>query len=84
MQMSILAEDVKVTIIMEGIRTRVTRSKIVLVHPSTFEEAVDAALNAEFNFKAALNGTQYQNASAAEPMDLSYVEDESELHAAEH
>ena len=40
-------------------------------------------MNAEFNFKAARYGTQYHNASTAEPMDLSYAEDEAELHAAE-
>ena len=83
MQLSPLAEEVKVTIFMEGLRTGVARTEVFRVHPSTFEEAVDVALNAEFNFKAARYGTQYQNASTAEPMDLSYAEDEAELHAAE-
>ena len=83
MQMSPLAEEVKVTIFMEGLRTGVARTEVFRVHPSTFEEAVDVALNAEFNFKAARYGTQYHNARTAEPMDLSYAEDEAELHAAE-
>ena len=61
----------------------VARTEAFRAHPSTFEEAVDVALNAEFNVKAARYGTQYQNASTAEPMDLSYAEDEAELHAAE-
>ena len=38
---------------------------------------------AEFNSKAARYGTQYQNASTAKPIYLSYAEDEAELHAAE-
>ena len=71
------------TILMERLRTGVTRTEIFRIHSSTFEEAVDAALNAELNFKAACYGNQRYNSSKAEPMDLSYAEDEAELHAAE-
>ena len=37
---------------MEGIRTGVPNENFH-VHPSTFKESVDIALNAEFNFKDA-------------------------------
>ena len=87
MQLDPLPEAVRVTIFMEGLRTGVARTEVFRVHPSTFEEAVDVALNAEFNFKAARYGTQCQNLSSfdkAEPMDLSHAEgDEAELQAAE-
>ena len=63
----------EVTIFMERLRTGVARTEVFRVHPSTFEEAVDVTLNAELNFKAARYGTHYQNASSAEPMDLSYA-----------
>ena len=59
------------TIFMEGIRTEVARTEVFRVHPSTYKEAVDVALNAELHFKAARYGTQCQNSSKAEPMDLS-------------
>ena len=71
------------TIFMERLRTEVARTEFFRVHPSNFEEAVGVALNFEFNFKAARYGTQYQNASTAEPMDLIYDEEEEELHTAE-
>ena len=48
------------------------------IHPSTFEEAVDIALNTEFNLKATRYGTHEhtQNSSdRAEPMDLSHADD---------
>ena len=40
MQTSPLAEEIKVTIFMEGLRTGVARMEVFRVHPSTFEEAV--------------------------------------------
>ena len=87
MQLDPLPEAVRVTIFMEGLRTGVARTEVFRVHPSTFEEAVDVALNAEFNFKASRYGTQCQNSSSfdkAEPMDLSHAEgEEAELQAAE-
>ena len=52
MQLEPLAEAVQVTIFMEGLRAGVARTEVFRVHPQTFEEAVDVALNAEFNFKA--------------------------------
>ena len=42
---------------MEGLCSGVARTKVFRVHPSIFEEAVDIALNGEFNFKAARYGT---------------------------
>ena len=44
---------VRVTVFMECLRTGVAQTEVFRVHPSTFEAAVDIALNAEFNFKAA-------------------------------
>ena len=41
-----LPEEVRVTIFMEGLRTRVARTEVFRVHPSTFEETVDIELNA--------------------------------------
>ena len=56
-QLDPLPEEVRVTLFMEGIRTGVARTEVFRVHPSTVEEAVDTALNAEFNFKVARHGT---------------------------
>ena len=92
MQLDPLPEAVLVTIFMEGLRTGVARTEVFRVHPATFEAAVDIALNAEFNFKAARYGTQgfYPNSRSnfdmvdrPEPMDLSGAErqEEAELHA---
>ena len=53
MQMDLLPEEVRDTIFMQGLRTGVSRTEVFFcVHFSTFEEAVDIALKAEFNFKA--------------------------------
>ena len=57
MQLDSLPEEVRVTIFMEGLRTGVARTEVFCVHPSTFEEAMDIALSAEFNFIAARYGT---------------------------
>ena len=46
-------EEIRVTSFMEGFCTGVTRTEVFCVHPSTFEEAVDMTLDAEFTFKAA-------------------------------
>ena len=56
-QLDPLPEAVLVTIFMEGLRAGVARTEVYRVHPATFEAAVDVALNAEFNFKAARYGT---------------------------
>ena len=92
MQSDPLPEAVHVTIFMEGLRTGVTRTEVFRVHPSTFEEAVRIALNAEHNFKSSRLGWNGYNPSSAranytstpagnrpEPMDLSYAEDEGEV-----
>ena len=50
MQQDPLAEEVRVTIFMEGLRTGVARTEVFRVQPSTFEEAVSVAFNAEFIF----------------------------------
>ena len=77
---------------MQGLRTGISRTEVFRVHPSTFEEAVIIALNAEHNFKSARLGWNGYNPSSAranststpagnrpEPMDLSYAEDEGEV-----
>ncbi|GMF60177.1 unnamed protein product [Phytophthora fragariaefolia] len=82
-----LPEAVTVTVFMEGLRTGVARTEVFRTHPTSFEEAVNVALNAEVNFKSARLGwnAPYANPSSVpEPMDLSYAEDEeAELLAAE-
>lgn len=72
MQLDPLPEEVQVTIFMRGHRK-------FSVHPSTFEEAVDIALIAEFNFKVAHFGTHAQSRGSferAELMVISYAEEE--------
>ena len=79
MQLDLLPEEVRVTIFMAAVRTRAVRTGVFRVHPSTFEENEDIALNAEFNFKAARYGTHGNAQSTldrAEPMDLSHVDDD--------
>lgn len=98
MQSDPLPETVYVTVFMEGLRTGVARTEVFRVHPSTFEEAVSVAQNAEHNFKSARLGWNGYNPSFAraastrpsayckpEPMDLSHAADEgeAELHVAE-
>ncbi|GMF56435.1 unnamed protein product [Phytophthora fragariaefolia] len=78
---------VTVTVFMEGLRTGVARTEVFRTHPTSFEEDVNVALNAEFNFKSSRlgwNASQANLSSVPEPMDLSYAEDEeAELLAAE-
>ena len=73
------------TIFMEGICFGVARTKVFRDYSSTFEEAVDIALKAEFIFKAARYGTHghAQNSfDRAKPMDLSHPDyEEAELQA---
>ena len=87
MQLDPLPEAVRVTIFMEGLRTGVARTEVFRVQPTSFEEAVDIALNAEFNFKASRYGThgdRLGSSDRAEPMDLSLAErEEAELQAVE-
>ncbi|GMF39296.1 unnamed protein product [Phytophthora fragariaefolia] len=82
-----LAEAVTVTVFMEGLRTGVARTEVFRTHPTSFEEAVNVALNAELNFRSSRLGWNASHAnpsSGPEPMDLSYAEDEeAELLAAE-
>ncbi|KAG3244228.1 hypothetical protein PI124_g11010 [Phytophthora idaei] len=82
-----LPEAVTLTVFMEGLRTSVARTEVFRVHPSSFEEAVSVALNAEHNFRSARPGWYAGSAgssSGPEPTDLSYAEDEgAELLAAE-
>ncbi|KAG3063777.1 hypothetical protein PI124_g16790 [Phytophthora idaei] len=51
-----LPEAVTLTVFMEGLRTSATRTEVFRVHPSSFEEAVSVALNAEHNFRSARPG----------------------------
>ncbi|GMF63156.1 unnamed protein product [Phytophthora fragariaefolia] len=71
-----LPEAVTVTVFMDGLRTGVARTEVFRTHPTAFEEAVNVALNAEFNFKSSRLGwnTPYANPSSdPEPKDLSYA-----------
>ena len=59
------------------LQTGVIRTEIFHVHLSTFETAVDIALNAEFSFKVARYGTQWDTSSLvdkAESMISSILE----------
>ncbi|GMF59805.1 unnamed protein product [Phytophthora fragariaefolia] len=74
-----LPEAVTVTVLMEGLRTGVARTEVFRTHSTSFEEAVNVELNAEFNFKSSRLGwnASYANPSSGpEPMELSYAEDE--------
>ncbi|KAG2840375.1 hypothetical protein PC112_g3759 [Phytophthora cactorum] len=51
-----LPEAVTLTVSMKGLRTSVARTEVFRVHPSSFEEAVSVALNAEHNFRSARSG----------------------------
>ncbi|KAG3001845.1 hypothetical protein PC123_g18614 [Phytophthora cactorum] len=72
---------------MEGLCTSAARTEVFRVHPTSFEEAVSVALNAEHNFRSARPGWYAGSAgssSGPEPMDLIYTEaEEAELLAAE-
>ena len=57
MHLDPLPEIVLVSIFMEGIRTGVARTEVFRIHPTSFKAAVDIALNAGFNLKAARFGT---------------------------
>ncbi|KAG3111129.1 hypothetical protein PI124_g9576 [Phytophthora idaei] len=82
-----LPEAVTLTVFMEGLRTSAARTEVFRVHPSSFEEAVSVALNAEHIFRSARPGWCAGSAGSSsdpEPMDLSYAESkEAELLAAE-
>ena len=86
-----LPESVYVTVFMEGRLTGVARTEVFRVHPSSFEEAVSIAQNAEHDFKSSRLGWNGYNPNFArttsaitsaycklEPMDLSNAEDEGE------
>ena len=70
---------------MERLRTGVARTEVLCVHPSTFKEAVDTALDAEFSYKATRYGTHRHAQSSfdrSELMDLSHADDnKAELQA---
>ena len=79
-----LDEAVTTTIFMEGLRPGCARTEVFRMHPTSFEEAVDIAMNAEFSFKSSRLGwnSSYASTSGAEPMDLSMAEmGEAELRA---
>ena len=94
LQLDPLPEMVLVTIFMEGLRTGVAQTEVFQVHPTSFEAAVDIALNAEFNFKAARFVTHGYNPNSAnsfhsfnrpDPVNFSLAEtdEEAELRAIE-
>ena len=87
MQLDTLPEMVLVTIFMKGLHTGVARTEVFRVHPTSFEAAVDIALNSKFNFKAARFDTREYSANTAnsiflsnrpEPMDISLDETDQE------
>ncbi|GMF63021.1 unnamed protein product [Phytophthora fragariaefolia] len=51
-----LPEAVTVTVFMEGLRTGVARTEVFRTPPTSFEEAVNVALNADLNFKSSRLG----------------------------
>ena len=67
MQLDSLPEMVLITIFMEGFHTGVARKEVFRVHPTSFEAAVDIALNAEFNWKAARFGIHGYKPNLANP-----------------
>uniref|UniRef100_M4BTU0 Retrotransposon gag domain-containing protein n=1 Tax=Hyaloperonospora arabidopsidis (strain Emoy2) TaxID=559515 RepID=M4BTU0_HYAAE len=95
MQLDPIPEMVLVTIFMEGLRTGVAQTEVLRVHPTSFEEAVDIALNAEFNFKADRFGTHGYNPNSVNSfsslnrpehmyLSLAKTDEEAELQAVEH
>eukprot|EP00644_Phytophthora_capsici_P009581 jgi/Phyca11/71495/gw1.13.810.1 len=56
MASSPLPEAVAVTVFMGGLRAGADRTEVFRVHPASFKEAVNVALNAEYNFKSARLG----------------------------
>ena len=88
MELDPLPEMVLVNIFMEGLLTGVARTEVFRVHPTSFEAAMDIALNAEFNFKAARFVTHGYNPNSAnsfssfnrpEPLGLSLAETDEEV-----
>ncbi|GMG15846.1 unnamed protein product [Phytophthora fragariaefolia] len=57
-------EAITVTVFMKGLRKGVARKEVFRVHPTSFEEGVNVALNPEFNFKSSRLGW---NAAYANP-----------------
>ena len=81
-----LSEMVRVNNFMEGLRMGAAKMEALCFHPSTFEKAVNVALNAEFNCKEYRYVTQWniqRSLDKADPMYLSHVVEEAELQAAE-
>ncbi|ETM99969.1 hypothetical protein PPTG_18359 [Phytophthora nicotianae INRA-310] len=60
-----LPELVTVTVFMERLRVSAARTEVFRVHPISFEEAVDVALNAEYNFRSARPGWSAGSASSS-------------------
>ena len=91
LQLDPLPEMDLITIFMESLHTGVAQTEVFRVHPTSFEAAVDNALNAKFNFKEARFGTHgynpnsFSSSNRPEPMDLSLAEkdEEAELQAIE-
>ena len=70
MQLGFLLKEVRVTIFMKSPRTGVAKTEIFCIHPSTFEKAVNMALNAKFDFKVARYGIQQHNLSSFDKAGL--------------
>ncbi|GMF54737.1 unnamed protein product [Phytophthora fragariaefolia] len=79
-----LPEAVTVAVFMERLRTGVFQTEVFRIHPASFDEAGNVALNVKSS-RLGSNAASYANPSSGpEPMDLSYAEDkEAGLLAAE-
>ncbi|CEG48131.1 Retrotransposon gag domain [Plasmopara halstedii] len=76
MEADLLPEAVTVTAFMEGLRTGVARMEVFRAHPSTFKEAKNVPLNADFNLESARIGRNTHpqiSSSGLETMNLSYA-----------
>ena len=72
---------------MEGLRIGVARMEVFRIHPLTFAKSVDIELKGEFYLKAAHYTPLCDKSNSggkAELMDLSHVEEEAEMQAAEY
>ena len=65
MQQDPLAEEFLMTDFMERLHNGVARKEVFRVLPTTFEEAVRIAFNAEYNFKAARYGQPWYNSNGS-------------------
>ena len=71
MQSEPLPETVYVKVFMEGLRTGAVRTEVFRVHPSTFEEEISIAQNAEPIFKSdRLGWSGYSPSLRGQPLQV--------------